>query len=187
VRCYDFRPAIVLINPEIFMSQDANDLRMLLDRAAIHDVLNRYYQGIDQGDAGKVRRCFTEDIVAKFDDRPLVRGLDALMDNFFVFKAQQSGDWKITTHFMGNLNFNALESDVAETETNAIAFLVLPGASAMAKEQVAMRSLRYLDTLRRTKEGWKICVRQHTLDWSCHVPASYAVSLGQRLTKRPEF
>ena len=169
------------------MSQDANDLRMLLDRAAIHDVLNRYYQGIDQGDAGKVRRCFTEDIVAKFDDRPLVRGLDALMDNFFVFKAQQSGDWKITTHFMGNLNFNALESDGAETETNAIAFLVLPGASAMAKEQVAMRSLRYLDTLRRTKEGWKICVRQHTLDWSCHVPASYAVSLGQRLTKRPEI
>ena len=85
-------------------------------------------------DAGKVRRCFTEDIVAKFDDRPLVRGLDALMDNFFVFKAQQSGDWKITTHFMGNLNFNALESDVAETETNAIAFLVLPGGIGTLEE-----------------------------------------------------
>ena len=47
------------------MSQDANDLRMLLDRAAIHDVLNRYYQGIDQGDAGMVRRCFTEDKIGR--------------------------------------------------------------------------------------------------------------------------
>lgn len=169
------------------MSQNTEAIQMLLDRAAIHDVLNRYYQGIDQGDADKVRRCFSEDIVAKFDDRPLVRGLNALMDNFFVFKAQQSGDWKITTHFMGNLNFNVLDGDVAETETNAIAFLVLPGASAMAKEQVAMRSLRYFDKLRRTTDGWKICERQHTLDWSCHVPTSYAVSLGQRLTKRPTF
>ena len=167
------------------MSQNASDIQILMDRAAIHDVLNRYYQGLDQGNADQVRRCFTDDVVAKFDDRPQVRGLDALMDNFFVFKNQQSGDWKITTHFMGNLNYNRLEGDVAETETNAIAFLVLPGASAMAKEQVAMRSLRYLDKLRRTKEGWRISERQHTLDWSCHVPTSFSLALGQRLTKRP--
>ncbi len=169
------------------MPPNTDALQVLLDRAAIHDVINRYYQGLDQGNSDEVRRCFTDDIVAKFDDRPLVRGLDALMDNFFVFKNQQSGDWKITTHFMGNLNFNSLNGDVAETETNAIAFLVLPGASAMAKEQVAMRSLRYLDKLRRSGDGWKICERQHTLDWSCHVPTSYAVTLGQRLTKRPAF
>lgn len=165
----------------------ASDIQTLLDRAAIHDVLNRYYQGLDQGKPDQVRRCFTDDVVAKFDDRPLVRGVDALMDNFYVFKGQQSGEWKITTHFMGNLNFNSLQGDVAETETNAIAFLVLPGASAMAKEQVAMRSLRYLDKLRRTQDGWRICERQHTLDWSCHVPTSYSLSIGQRLLKRPAF
>ncbi len=169
------------------MSSNANDLQMLLDRAAIHDVLARYYQGLDQGKPDQVRRCFTDDVAAKFDDRPLVRGLDALMDNFFVFKNQKSGDWKITTHFMGNLNFNELEGDRAETETNAIAFLVLPGASAMAAEQVAMRSLRYLDKLRRTPDGWRICERQHTLDWSCHVPTSYALSIGQRMMSRPAF
>jgi hypothetical protein len=104
------------------------------------------------------------------------------MDNFFVFRNQQSGTWKITTHFMGNLNFNLLEGDVAETETNAIAFLVLPETP---EERVTMRSLRYLDRLRRTPDGWRICERQHTLDWSCHVPTSYSLSIGQRLMTRP--
>ena len=85
---------------------------------------------------------------------------------------------------MGNLNFNKLEGDVAETETNAIAFLVLPGKSTEAKEQLAMRSLRYLDRLRRTPDGWRICERQHTLDWSCHVSTSTSVSISERLMKR---
>lgn len=164
------------------MLPDANGLQYLLDRAAIHDVLARYYQGLDQGNQEQVRNCFTEDIRAKFDDRPLAVGRDALMDNFFVFKNHQSGAWKITTHFMGNLNFNRLDGDIAETETNAIAFLVLPETP---RELVTMRSLRYLDRLRRTPQGWRICERQHTLDWSCHVPTSYSLSIGQRLMTRP--
>ena len=104
------------------------------------------------------------------------------MDNFWAFKYQLSGDWKITTHFMGNLNFNRLEGDTAETETNAIAFLVLPETP---KELVTMRSLRYLDRLRRTPDGWLICERQHTLDWSCELQADFAVSLAQRIKAWP--
>ena len=165
-------------------SQHPKDIQTLLDRAAIHDVLSRYYQGPDQGDQAKVRACFTDDVIAKFDEKPATRGIDALMDSFWAFRNQKSGSWKITTHFMGNLNFNMLEGDVAETETNAIAFLVLPGGSPQAVEQVAMRSLRYMDRLRRTQDGWRICERQHTLDWSCHVPASTAMSFGQRIMKR---
>lgn len=166
------------------MSQNTSDIQTLLDRAAIHDVLARYYQGLDQGKPDQVRACFTEDVRMKFDDRPLSVGLDALMNNFFVFEKHKTGEWKITTHFMGNLNFNSLEGDIAETETNAIAFLVLPSEP---KEQVTMRSLRYLDKLRRTNDGWRICERQHTLDWSCHVPTSYSLSIGQRLMTRPAF
>ena len=166
------------------MTQNSAGLQYLLDRAAIHDVLARYYQGLDQGKQDQVRNCFTEDVRAKFDDRPLAIGIDALMESFSVFRNHQSGAWKITTHFMGNLNFNLLEGDVAETETNAIAFLVLPD---VPKEQVTMRSLRYLDRLRRTSDGWRICERQHTLDWSCHVPTSYSLSIGQRIMTRPVF
>lgn len=169
------------------MSQNPQDVQYLLDRAAIHDVLARYYQGLDQGKQEQVRSCFTDDVCAKFDERPPTRGIAALMDSFSVFRNHQSGAWKITTHFMGNLNFTLLQGDVAETETNAIAFLVLPGGSPEAQEQVTLRSLRYLDKLRRTEDGWRICERLHTLDWSCHVPTSFSVPLAQRLSARPEF
>ncbi len=164
------------------MSPNPIDIQYLLDRAAIHDVLARYYQGIDQGKPDQVRSCFTDDVLAKYDERPPTKGIDAMMNSLTAFAKQQSGEWKVTTHFMGNLNFNALHGDIAETETNAIACLVLPGEP---KEQVTLRSLRYLDRLRRTKDGWRICERMHTLDWSCHVPTSFTVTMAQRQMIRP--
>jgi SnoaL-like domain len=158
------------------------DLQTLLDRAAIHDVLTRYFQGIDRGSPEQVRTCFTEDVQCWYDGKPSTRGLEALMDSFWAFKSQQSGAWKITTHFMGNLTFNELAREHAETETNAIAFLVLttegPG------DKVTMRSLRYLDRFRRTADGWLICERQHTLDWSCLVPATFATATAKRVNAR---
>jgi 3-phenylpropionate/cinnamic acid dioxygenase small subunit len=89
---------------------------------------------------------------------------------------------KITTHFMGNWNITRLEGDVAETETNAIAFLVEPENGA---DLVAMRSLRYLDRMRREKSGWRISARIHTLDWSCQVPANFAITLARRISVLP--
>ena len=89
---------------------------------------------------------------------------------------------KVTTHFMGNMNFSLLDGDVAQTETNVFAFLVEPGDPA---DRVTMRSLRYLDRLRRLEEGWRISERIHTLDWSCMVPADFAVTMAQRLTTLP--
>jgi ketosteroid isomerase-like protein len=162
------------------MSHNPDDIQRLLDRAAIHDVHTRYYQGIDRGDQDQVRSCFTEDVQAFYDGRAPVKGIEALMASFFAFKNQKSGEWKVTTHFMGNLNYNMLEADVAETETNAIAFLVL----GYEKDHLAMRSLRYLDRLRKTSDGWRICARQHTLDWSCQVPTNFAVTMAQRVLKR---
>ena len=164
------------------MSAQPVTLQHLLDRAAIHDVLARYFQGLDQGKPDLVRSCFTDDIQANYDDRPPARGIEAMMSSLTAFRKQQSGEWKVNTHFMGNLNFNLLEADVAETETNAIACLVLGGGPA---DQVALRSLRYLDRLRRTPDGWKLCERQHTLDWSYQVPATFAVTMAQRVLTRP--
>ena len=155
------------------------DTQCLLDRAAIHDVLARYFQGIDAGKPDQVRSCFTGDVQAAYDGRSFVQGIDALMDSFLAFKKKAAGEWKVTTHFMGNLNFNSIEGDVAETETYAIAFLVLTGKPT---DQVAMRSLRYLDRLRRMEDGWRISERVHTLDWSCQVPPTFAATMAQRIT-----
>ena len=73
-----------------------------------------------------------------------------------------------------------LDAEIAETETYAIAFLVTPGSPA---NMVAMRSLRYLDRMRRTANGWRICDRIHTREWSCDVPVSYAASFASRITR----
>jgi hypothetical protein len=160
------------------MSQQLVDLQRLLDRAAIHDVLVRYFQGIDAANPEQVRSCFTDDVRAAYDGRTFVDGIDALMGSFLAFKNKASGEWKATTHFMGNLSYKVLRDEVAETETCAFAFLVTPGT---AGDQVAMRSLRYLDRLRRTKGGWRICDRIHTLDWSCTAPATFAAQMSTRI------
>jgi hypothetical protein len=46
-----------------------------------------------------------------------------------------------------------------------------------------MRSLRYLDRLRKTNDGWRICDRVQTLDWSCEAPATHATAMSARLTR----
>ena len=53
------------------------------------------------------------------------------------------------------------------------------------QEQVAMRSLRYLDKWRRTNSQWQICARMHTLDWACEVPTNFSVALAERKGMRP--
>ena len=170
------------------MAIQAPSLQVLIDRAAIHDLHARYFQGLDRGDPGQVRSCFTDDVVAYYDGRSAlrpgpqapVRGISALMDSLVTFRNQQSGQWKITTHFMENLHISMLAGSVAETEINAIAFIVLPGEP---HDEVAMRSLRYIDRLRRGADGWQICERVHTLDWSCAVPADYSVQQALRVTQ----
>jgi hypothetical protein len=153
------------------------ELQQLLDRAAIQDVLTRYYHAADSGNKDLMRSCFTEDVRAHYIDRPPVSGLDALMAQIPLFDKLASGALKICTHFMGNVRFVHLASDTAETETNVIAFLVVPRADA---EDVQVRSFRYLDRWSRIGE-WKISARVLTLDWNSDVPARFARALSQRV------
>lgn len=161
---------------------ERSNIQYLLDRAAIHDVLIRYFLGIDLGDREQVRNCFTDDIMGFYHARPSVDGIEALMNQIPSFAKQESGEWRISTHFMGNLHYKSIEGDSAETEAHGFAFLVLPQDS---QEQVAMRSLRYLDKWRRTNSQWRICARMHTLDWACEVPTNFSVALAERKALRP--
>ena len=164
------------------MAQSSSEIQYLIDRAAIHDLHTRYFQGLDRGSADQVRSCFTADVRAHYDKRTPTTGIEALIDSLQNFNRLREETMKITTHFMGNLSFMRLEGDVAETETNAVAFLVEPANGA---DLVAMRSLRYLDRIRREDGAWRISDRIHTLDWSCEVPANFAITLKQRVSVLP--
>jgi hypothetical protein len=164
------------------MAQASSDIQHLIDRAAIQQLHARYFQGLDSCNPEQVRSCFTDDVRCHYDKRIPTRGLDDLMASLQFFNKLRAGEMRITTHFMGNFNLLSLEGGVAETETNAIAFLVEPKAGA---DLVAMRSLRYLDRMRREKSGWQISDRIHTLDWSCQVPANFAINVAQRVSTLP--
>jgi hypothetical protein len=165
------------------MAQLPSEIQYLMDRAAIQDLLARYFQGLDRGSPEQVRSCFTDDIQAHYDQRTPTRGIEALIDSLQNFNKLRDGTMRITTHFMGNLNIGLLRGDVAETETNALALLVEPGKDA---DLVSMRSLRYLDRMRRQENGWRISDRIHTLDWSCQMPTNFAITLAQRVSALPE-
>jgi hypothetical protein len=165
------------------MAQLPTEIQYLMDRAAIQDLLARYFQGLDRASPEQVRSCFTDDVQARYDQRTPTRGIEELIDSLQNFNKLGDGRMKITTHFMGNFNLTLLQGDVAETETNAVAFLVEPGNGA---DLVAMRSLRYLDRMRRQENGWRISDRIHTLDWSCQMPASFAITLAQRISVLPK-
>ena len=161
----------------------ASDLQYLKDRAEIQELLARYFSGLDRCNKEQVRGCFTDDVRSHYDHRPPTNGIEELMSGFRTFTRMVEGKMKVTTHFMGNLQVKFIEGDCAETETNAIAFLVEP--SGEGQGLVNMRSLRYIDRLRRQQDGWRISDRVHTLDWSCQIPAGFATTLAQRVSVLP--
>ncbi|MGC4251930.1 MAG: nuclear transport factor 2 family protein [Sphingobium sp.] len=156
------------------------DLQALADRAAIQDVLLRYFHAADRGDREAMRGCFTQDVRAHYDGRAAVEGVDALIEQIGLFRNLESGACRIATHFAGNLVFRALANGHAETETNAFAFLL--DASG---ETVAVRSLRYLDRLRREQGQWRIAARIHTLDWSGEMPCTFARAFAAKVNGFP--
>jgi len=156
------------------------DQQYLMDHAGIHSLHVRYFQGLDSGNRAQVVDCFTPDVQAICHSRPPACGIDVLMadslDPFFTRLATQHT--KIATHFMGNFKIDRLEGDVADTEVYAIAF----GVRALSPhDEVAMMSLRYMDRLRRTPQGWKICMRVQSMDWSCQLPVTTTMTMAQRV------
>ena len=131
------------------MSQQV-EIQRLVDRAAIHDLHVRYFQGIDAADRDQVRSCFTADVRADYDRRRFVQGIDELMGVFQAFSKRASGEWKSTSHFMGNLIFRALADESAQTEVYAFACLVTPGTGP---DLVTIRSLRYLEWSHEPPQG----------------------------------
>ena len=67
------------------MPRSSSEIRYLIDRAAIHDLHTRYFQGLDRGSPEQVRSCFTDDIRARYDKRTPTRGIEELIDSLQFF------------------------------------------------------------------------------------------------------
>jgi hypothetical protein len=158
-----------------------NTEALLLARAEIHDVIVRYFVSLDRGEREPVRRCFTEDVIATYEAAPAMRGVQAVMTYLERhFAGLESGERLVSMHFMGALAYEHIDEANAETETQAVAWM---GRPAQPANLIAVRGLRYLDRFHRTKDGWRICERRHTLDWASEIPASHSLVQAARVMR----
>jgi ketosteroid isomerase-like protein len=131
-------------------------VRMLIDRAAIRDLLLRYARGVDRKDLALVASCFTPDAtyegaLASGTARDALAALPARM-----------GRYESTMHFIGN-HLIEVAGDTATSEAYAVAY---------HRQQLGGRSvdlvvgIRYLDELVRRSDQWLIRHRQVRREWT---------------------
>lgn len=137
------------------MSDAADALRELQDRAAIHDLIMRYARGVDRRDLALVATCFAPD--AGYEGGlgvgSIAVALEALRDRMQRYRT--------TMHFMAN-QLVELAGDRARCETYAIVYHRLDGGDE-AQDYVV--GVRYLDDLARHGQGWWIVHRTAHLEF----------------------
>ena len=127
------------------MSDDAL-ARWVADRMAIRDLVTRYAIAVDAKDWAGVRACFTPD--ADCDYSWFKGDLDTVLGAIERGLAR----FESTTHLVGN-HLAAVDGDDATAETYTLCHHRFRTADA-AIDRIA--ALRYLDTLVRTADGWRI-------------------------------
>jgi hypothetical protein len=134
----------------------ANAVQELVDRAAIRDVMTRYARGLDRRDFDLVASCFAKDATASFSGEKLAPGVEAIIEYVQAIRSVPT-----TMHFMGDMLID-FDGETAQVETYATVFVV----ESKAADGVQLRGLRYTDRLIRQGGGWVIADRVHCVDWT---------------------
>ena len=130
------------------------ELRVLLDKAQIHDVLMRYSRGVDRGDGEPVVSCFHPDATLDMGRGPMSAA--ALAEG--IAKMTATG----TMHFIGN-EYVEVDGDTAYSETYFISYATITDSDRSATRS---RGGRYLDRFERRDGQWKIARRLLVDEWS---------------------
>jgi hypothetical protein len=128
-------------------------MRALLDRQQIYEVLTRYCRGVDRGDVELIRSVYHADAT---DDHGMFKGLGV---DFASWIVEFLKEWKQCQHFIGNFNCN-LQGDVAHTETYCLSI------SDDGQGHNSAVYNRYIDRFERRNGEWKIAERLVVLDVS---------------------
>jgi hypothetical protein len=136
-------------------------VRELLDRHAIRDVVHRYARGLDRGDWDLVRLCFTDD--ATDDHGPYQGSVDNLIEGA---RSLLDGYWGVM-HLIGQV-YVEVNGDEARSESYAVSFHRRHGE---AGDEDTVTGLRYLDRFRRVDGVWKIAARVTVHEWNIALAA----------------
>ena len=136
-------------------ADNETQLRELVDREEIRDLMARYYQAVDRRDFDAVDACFTEDAVVDFMGN--IRSGRTDIREYISGVAR----YAVTTHFMGN-HLAEITEDSADVETYAIAHHRDDGTDV---PQYVMIALRYVDRMVRQNGSWVVVNRVMVEDW----------------------
>ena len=133
-------------------------VRELRDRDEIGRLIRTYAHGVDRRDWSLVRSCFSDDAEAQGSRStgPIEPYLAALRPGVEFYPT--------TMHFMGN-QLIELDGDTARVETYAVAYHWKDEVAGTDHPENLVVGVRYLDTLERRHDGWRITRRQVAPDW----------------------
>ena len=145
------------------MSVSTAEVQLMVDRAAVREVIESYMSAVDRCDYEAIAACFTADADLEYDAEP---------SRFTGGKAV--ADWMRTydhlpnhTHTVSNCAI-VVNGDEAAADTFGFAVLAV---GAGGPGSVLVMGLRYVDHLVRTADGWRINKRKHTLKWQFNAAA----------------
>ena len=139
------------------------DLRQLLDKQAIHEVVLRYCRGIDRCDRELVRDCYWPD--ATDEHGSFVGSRDEYVA--WVFD-RMLPRYAMTMHFIGNVLID-LDGDRAKCEAYGMA---MHRTGSDKPEHNLRTGFRYVDDFARRDDQWRIARRVCALEWTLHVDPS---------------
>jgi len=146
----------------------AEVMRELLDRRQIEDLLVDYCRHLDRMELDALAALFTTDCRVTYGAEPRLAavGREALARSL-----ARMWRWRRTAHHLANVRVWLDSADTARAESYVHAWHERPDG------RTATVYGRYLDSLRRTPEGWRIAERRMDMngaDANFHVPIPQA-------------
>jgi hypothetical protein len=146
---------------------DAADLREVIAKQKIADVLTRYSRGIDRCDIDTLSAVFWPDATADYGSGRQ-NAQDWARATVAALKAMHR-----TQHAISNLLID-VDGDTARAETYCQAYHEIDRPLADGKDGRVEMVVggRYLDRLERRGGAWRIAERTYVMDWNRNVPST---------------
>lgn len=135
----------------------------IADRLAIMDVIARHSRGVDRADAAILKSAYWPDATVAYG------GFNGEAHTFCDNLPGAIRRYARTQHSVSNIVID-FRGDEARVETCVSAYHYLAVADGPDREMTYLG--RYLDTMRKSGNCWKIQHRQVVMDWNQNVEAT---------------
>lgn len=138
--------------------------QLVPDQLAIRETIETYLNRLDARDWGAVAACFAPDARSQYNFEPdVLVGGDAVV----AWLRARLDHYLATQHALANLHIG-MEGGLARCDSRVTASLL---HEVDGERRIAVRAIRYSDTLRREDGTWRIVQRLHEPQWQYEVAA----------------